>query len=87
MIFFIFFPNSCSIMWIGGTSTYLKVKERKNESFSSLDFHWGQYDQDKVLKNRPVLQEHFIVYQTNDTLVGAMPTYTSINNAPEKKRL
>lgn len=74
-------------MWIGGTSTCLRVKKRKNESFSSLDFHWGQYDQDKVLKHRPVLQQHFIVYQTNDTLVGAMPIYTSINNASEKKCL
>lgn len=83
-----FFSNSCSIMWIEGTSTYLrKVKDMKNESFSSSDFHWGQYDQDNVLKHRPVLQERFIVYQTNDTLIEAMPIYTSVNNAFEKVSL
>lgn len=75
-------------MWIEGTSTYLrKVKDMKNESFSSSDFHWGQYDQDNVLKHRPVLQERFIVYQTNDTLIEAMPIYTSVNNAFEKVSL
>jgi len=81
------FLNSCSIVWIGRTSTYVRVKERRNESFSRSDFHWGQYDQDKVLKHRPALQKHFIPYQTNDTLVGAMPIYTGINNAAEKKSL
>lgn len=82
-----FFSFCCSVRWIEGTSTYLRVWQRKNESFSSLDFHWGQYNQDKVLKHRPVLQEHFTVYQTNDTLVGDVPIYASTNNASEKKSL